>query len=110
MLDKAGELSTITLEVDDVDNVNAVAAEVTEIVGDEYNVETSLDQYARIAGTLEDAQNSSRLALIVCLGAASLVILFGIVLASRQRIKEIGVMKAVGAANLRWLLSLASKR
>lgn len=99
VLDKAGELSTITLEVDDVDNVNAVAAAASDIVGDDYQVETSLDQYERIAGTLEDAQNSSRLALIVSLLAASLVILFGIVLASRQRIKEIGVMKAVGAAN-----------
>lgn len=99
VLDKAGELSAITLEVDDVDNVNTVAAAATDLVGDDYDVETSLDQYERIAGTLEDAQNSSRLALIVCLGAASLVILFGIVLASRQRIKEIGVMKAVGAAN-----------
>jgi ABC-type lipoprotein release transport system permease subunit len=99
VLEQTGELSRITLKVDDVDNVNAVAAAAQEVVGDDYEVETSLDQYERIAGTLEDAQNSSRLALIVCLGAASLVILFGIVLASRQRIKEIGVMKAVGAAN-----------
>ncbi|CAN5502576.1 hypothetical protein BH09CHL1_BH09CHL1_08710 [soil metagenome] len=99
VFDRSGELTTISLEVDDIANVEAVATTVSDRLGSDYDVSTSADTYDQIAGTLQDARNSSRLALVVSALSAALVILFGIVLAARQRIKEIGVMKAIGAAN-----------
>ncbi|HEU0165188.1 MAG TPA: FtsX-like permease family protein, partial [Thermomicrobiales bacterium] len=99
VLDEADTLSEIRLDVDDISNVDAVAAAVTAKLGTDFSVTTSEDQYNQIASTLKDAQNSSRVALVVAGLASCLVIIFGVILSARQRIKEIGIMKAVGAAN-----------
>lgn len=99
LLNRPGELSEVVLQVDDIDNVDSVATAVESTLGDGYTVSTSIDQYNRIAGTLQSAQRASQLALVVAGIASALVIVFGILLSARQRIKEIGILKAIGAAN-----------
>jgi putative ABC transport system permease protein len=99
------QVSAVTVSVDSADNVNQVAAAIgTSLGADNVDVTTSTDQFDRIAGPLESAQRASRIALITALLASAGIILFATVLVTRQRIREIGILKAVGASG--WQVGL----
>jgi putative ABC transport system permease protein len=98
LFDQAGKLSSITAQVDDAENVDTVAESIrTDIGTDVVDVTTSTDQYDQISGSLTSAKRSSRIALIAALVASVAVILFATALVTRQRVREIGILKAVGA-------------
>jgi putative ABC transport system permease protein len=63
------------------------------------DVTTQEAQFDVISAPLTDAQDSSKLAMWAALFASAAVILFSIGIVSRQRIREIGILKAVGASN-----------
>jgi putative ABC transport system permease protein len=99
IFDHAGEVSEATAQVDSAENVNLVADSIRDTLGeDKVDVTTSEDQYDAISGSLESARSSSRIALIAALIASVAVILFATVLVTRQRVREIGILKAVGAS------------
>jgi putative ABC transport system permease protein len=99
------QVSAVTVSVDSADNVSQVAAAIGSSLGsDNVDVTTSTDQFDRIAGPLESAQRASRIALITALLASAGIILFATVLVTRQRIREIGILKAVGASG--WQVGL----
>jgi len=100
LFDLPGEVSSATVQVDSVDNVAGVAEAIKSTLGsDKVDVVTSTDTFQRISGSLLDAQDSSRIGMIAGFAASAAVILFSIVLVVRQRLREIGVLKAIGAAN-----------
>jgi len=93
-------ITDVTVTVDNADNEDTVVNEIRTIFdANTADITTSKSMYERIAGTLQNALNTSRLAMIISLVVAALVIVFSIVLALRQKIKEIGIMKAIGASN-----------
>jgi putative ABC transport system permease protein len=95
-----GKVSEATAQVDNADNVSAVADSIKSALGsDKVDVTTSEDQYDAISGSLESARSSSHLALIAALVASVAVILFATVLVTRQRVREIGILKALGASS-----------
>jgi putative ABC transport system permease protein len=99
LFDHEGEVSEATAQVDSAENVDLVADSIRDTLGeDEVDVTTSEDQYDAISGSLESARSSSRVALIAALIASVAVILFATVLVTRQRVREIGILKAVGAS------------
>jgi putative ABC transport system permease protein len=55
--------------------------------------------YQRINSSVASAQSTSQMAMIVAFIVAGVVILFAVVLMVRQRVKEIGILKAIGASN-----------
>jgi putative ABC transport system permease protein len=94
-----GEVSEVTAQVDSAENVSTVADSIRNALGaDVVDVTTSEDQFDQISGSLESARNSSRIALIAALIASVAVILFATALVTRQRVREIGILKAVGAS------------
>lgn len=94
-----GQVSAASVQVDSADNVSTVATSIQNALGsNNVDVTTSSDQFDRIAGPLQSAQRASRIALITALLASAGIILFATVLATRQRIREIGILKAVGAS------------
>ena len=60
---------------------------------------TAESQFDRISAPLSDAKSSSQVGMYVALVASAIIILFSIGLVARQRIREIGILKAVGASN-----------
>jgi len=95
------QVSAATMQVDSAENVAAVAAAIGASLGsDNVDVTTSTDQFDRIAGSLQSAQRASRIALVTALLASAGIILFATVLVTRQRIREIGILKAVGASGM----------
>jgi ABC-type antimicrobial peptide transport system permease subunit len=94
-----GQVSEAMVSADSAQNVSAVASSIqTALGGNNVDVTTSTDQFDRIAGPLQSAQRASRIALITALLASGGIILFTTILATRQRIREIGILKAIGAS------------
>ena len=95
-------VTSVTVLADDVENVDAVVEDVREIFDeDTADVTTAEDMYERIGGSVNSAESTSNIGMIVAFVVAGVVVLFSVVLMIRQRVKEIGILKAIGASNWR---------
>ncbi len=95
-------VTSITVMADDVANVDAVVAGIREVFDEETaDVTTAEDMYRRIGGSVDSTERASNIGMIVAFVVAGVVVLFSVILMIRQRVKEIGIMKAIGASNWR---------
>jgi putative ABC transport system permease protein len=100
LLFSLGGVTSVTVQADDVNNVDAVVSSIREILPTSVaDVTTAQDMYQRINSSVASAQSTSQMAMIVAFIVAGVVILFAVVLMVRQRVKEIGILKAIGASN-----------
>ncbi|MCX6013385.1 MAG: ABC transporter permease [Chloroflexi bacterium] len=96
--------TSVTVVADDVGNVDAVVTSIRTVFDeDTADVTTAKDQYERIGGSVTSAENTSKIAMIAAFIVAGTIILFSVFLMMRQRVKEIGILKAIGASN--WQIS-----
>jgi putative ABC transport system permease protein len=103
-------VTSVTVQADDVNNVDAVVSSIREIFPtDVADVTTAQDMYQRINSSVASAQSTSQMAMIVAFIVAGVVILFAVVLMVRQRVKEIGILKAIGASNRQIELQLGGE-
>ena len=100
VFNRPGEIDQAVVKADTASNVDQVAADIRQALG-QGNVDVVTEQtiFQAITAPLSDAKDSSRLGMIAALGASAVVILFSIGLVARQRVKEIGILKAIGASN-----------
>lgn len=97
--------TSVTVEVDDTGNTETVVDSIELVFGpDTVDITTSEDTYEMISSTLESTTNTSRIGTISALIIAAVVILFAVAMMVRQRVKEIGILKAIGASN--WHIGL----
>jgi putative ABC transport system permease protein len=95
-------VTSVTVLADDVENVDAVVEDIRHIFDeDTADVTTAEDMYERIGGSVNSAESTSNIGMIVAFVVAGVVVLFSVVLMIRQRVKEIGILKAIGASNWR---------
>jgi putative ABC transport system permease protein len=95
-------VTSVTVLADDADNVDAVVASIREVFDENTaDVTTAEDMYERISGNVSSTRSTATIAMIVAFAVAGVVVLFSVVLMIRQRVKEIGIMKAIGASNWR---------
>ncbi|WP_087873663.1 ABC transporter permease [Arthrobacter globiformis] len=93
-----GELSTMIVTVDSMENVetaktalqNALGTDKADVTQGQRNLETAVT-------SLDSVKNISMVAFIAALGTAGLIILLIMVMLVRERRREIGVLKAIGA-------------
>lgn len=98
-------VTSVTVVADDVENIDTVVAGIQQTFEEgTVDIITGEDTYERIRSNLESAINTSQIGMISALVIAAVVIIFAVVLMVRQRIKEIGILKAIGASN--WYISL----
>src|SRR5437899_5513227 len=100
VFNRPGEIDQAVVKADTASNVDQVAADIRQALG-QGNVDVVTEQtiFQAITAPLSDAKDSSRLGMIAALGASAVIILFSIGLVARQRVKEIGILKAIGASN-----------
>ncbi|MGA8848364.1 MAG: FtsX-like permease family protein [Dehalococcoidia bacterium] len=92
--------TSVTVQADDVKNVNGVVSSIREIFPTSVaDVTTAQNMYQRINSSVANAENTSTIGMIAGFAVAVVVILFSLVLMVRQRVKEIGILKAIGASN-----------
>jgi len=94
--------TSVTVQADNVKNVDEVVASIREVLPkDVADIITAKDMYESINGSVTNAESSSTIGMIVAFVVAGVVVLFSVVLMIRQRVKEIGILKAIGASNWR---------
>ena len=93
-------VSSVTVVADDVSNVDSVVTEIRTIFDtNTADVVTAQDMYNQISSSVTNAGSSSQTGMIISFIVAAAVIILSVVLLVRQRIRQIGILKAIGASN-----------
>lgn len=95
-----GELSTMIVTVNSMDNVDAAKTALQAALGsDKADVSQGQRNLETAVSSLGSVKNISFIAFVAALGTAGLIILLIMVMLVRERRREIGVLKAIGAPN-----------
>jgi putative ABC transport system permease protein len=95
-----GELSTMIVTVNSMENVDAAKTALQNALGtDKADVTQGQRNLATAVSSLDSVKNISLIAFVAALGTAGLIILLIMVMLVRERRREIGVLKAIGAPN-----------
>ena len=96
--EESTNVSSISIVYDSVDSVDQLVEDVSQILDPElYALTTSQDRFEEIAGPVETMQNTSVVVTVAGLGVAALIMVMLMALVMRGRIREIGILKAIGA-------------
>jgi len=95
-------VTSVTVSADDVSNVDIVVSEIRTVFdANTADVVTATSEYNRIGSSVTNAASSSQTGMVVSFIVAAAVILLAVLLVVRQRVREIGILKAIGASNWR---------
>jgi putative ABC transport system permease protein len=93
-------VTSITLSADTVKNVNTVVTEIRAIWNNDIaDIMTAQQEYSQMNGSITNANSASQTGMLISYVVAAVVVLASVTLVVRQRAKEIGIMKAIGASN-----------
>ena len=97
---QAGELSTLTVTVDSIENAESTQAALEEALGsDRVDVTLGSTGLSEAVDSLESVETVSLIGFIAALVTAALIVLLIMIMVVRERRREIGVLKAIGASN-----------
>lgn len=94
-----GRITSLWITVDSAENTKRVTEEIRNRLGNKVDVIVGLLRVELVVDTLGGIQASSFFGAILAMVVSALVVLFVMVLATRERTREIGVLKAIGASN-----------
>ncbi len=94
------DISAATITVNSITNVNSVISQINSKLGsNNVDITSSQTTVSNAIAPLESIKNISLYSLIGSLIAGSVIILLIMIMTVRERKKEIGVLKAIGASN-----------
>ncbi|ALV44281.1 multidrug ABC transporter substrate-binding protein [Arthrobacter alpinus] len=100
LTDQADQLSSFTVTVDSIENMASTQAALTAALGaDKVDVTSGSANLDSAITSLGSVQNISLIAFIASLVTAGLIVLLIMIMVVRERRREIGVLKAIGASN-----------
>ena len=94
-----GELASMIVTVDSLENVGSAKAALQAALGTDTADVTQGQNLETAVSSLGSVKNISFIAFVAALGTAGLIILLIMVMLVRERRREIGVLKAIGASN-----------
>lgn len=94
-----GAVTAATASIDSSDNLAAATAALKTVFGDKADISNSQDAADATVKPLESVSRIALFSLIGALVAGAVIILLTMVMIVRERRREIGVMKAIGASN-----------
>ncbi len=97
---QTGEVSSASVQVDSINNTEAVAAAIKKKLGTKVDVTTPQDTSGEALSPLENIKTIATYSLIGALVAGSIIILLTMLMIVRERRREIGVLKAIGSSNI----------
>jgi putative ABC transport system permease protein len=98
---QAGAITSATVNVDSITNVESVTAATKKALGTAADVTNAAAQAETTIAPLENIQTISLYSLIGAVAAGAIIILLTMIMIVRERRREIGVLKAIGASNLK---------
>ena len=96
-----GDVTSATATVDSVSNLDAATAAIKNQLGSAADVTSSNDRVQQIITPLQNVQSISLYSLIGAVVAGAVIVLLTMIMIVRERRREIGVLKAIGASNAR---------
>ncbi len=101
---QSGSITSATVKVDSVTNIDATTTNVTNTLGAAADVTNGADEAKQAIQPLENIQKISLYSLIGAVSAGAVIILLTMIMIVRERRREIGVIKAIGASNIKVML------
>ncbi len=98
---QANDITNATVTVDSVTNVDGVVSAIKNKLGSAADVTSNQDQANSALAPLENIKTISLYSLIGAVVAGSVIILLTMIMIVRERRREIGVLKAIGASNIK---------
>ncbi|HXH26744.1 MAG TPA: FtsX-like permease family protein [Candidatus Acidoferrum sp.] len=98
---QSGDITSATATVDSIGNVASVTTAIQKALGSAADVTNAADRANQTIQPLENIQTISLYSLIGAVAAGAIIILMTMIMIVRERRREIGVIKAIGASNLR---------
>jgi putative ABC transport system permease protein len=96
-----GDLTSITLTVDSITNVNEVTSAASKALGSSADVTNAATESQNTIAPLQNIQSISLYSLVGAVIAGAIIILLTMIMIVRERRREIGVIKAIGGSNLK---------
>lgn len=98
VFDLAGNVSEVKVTVDNISNVDTVVTKIKEGLGDKADVASETERFSITLDPLESISQITEVAVVGSLVAGVIIIFFSMIIIVRQRLKEIGILKAIGAS------------
>ncbi|HVC36539.1 MAG TPA: FtsX-like permease family protein [Candidatus Dormibacteraeota bacterium] len=98
---QSGDVTSAIATVDSVDNLTSTTTAIQTALGTAADVTSSQTMAQNVIAPLENVKSIAAYSLIGAVVAGSVIILLTMVNIVRERRREIGVLKAIGASNIR---------
>lgn len=99
--DRENDITSATATVDSIDNMDAVVSNVESTLGESADVVSQKETAEAAVEPLENIKSVTLFSLVSAVIAGATIILLTMVMIVRERRREIGVLKAIGASNVR---------
>lgn len=106
---QSGDVTSAVATIDSVDNLNSATTAIKNTLGSSADVTNSQDQVNQTVQPLNNVKNISLYSLIGAVIAGSVIILLTMIMIVRERRREIGILKAIGASNTRIIFQFMSE-
>ncbi len=106
---QTGSITNATVTINSIDNSDSVTAAIKSTLGDSADVTNNKEEAENAIEPLQSVRTISTFSLIGAVGAGAIVILLTMVMIVRERRREIGVFKAIGASNLKVMFQFMSE-
>jgi len=106
---QSGDVTSAIATVDSVDNLTSATSAIKNVLGSSADVTSSEEQADQTVQPLNSVKTISFYSLIGAVIAGGIIILMTMIMIVRERRREIGILKAIGASNLRVILQFMSE-
>ena len=106
---QTGQVTSATATVDSIDNIDSATTAIETALGDTADVTNNQESAKQAVEPLESVKTISTFSLIGAVIAGAVIILLTMVMIVRERRREIGVYKAIGASNIRIMFQFISE-
>lgn len=99
---QTGELRSIIVKVDSIDNIDSVETAVKNKLGSsKVDITSSAQSTQDAINSLKSIQRISLAGVIIALAAAAVILFMVMIMIVRERKREIAVLKAIGGSNIK---------
>jgi putative ABC transport system permease protein len=106
---QAGNVTGATVQVNSLENVGSVAADIKNSLGSAVDVTSEQERSGRVLEPLQNINSISTVSLIGAVLAGAVITLLAMIMIVRERRREIGVLKAIGASNVKVITQFATE-
>lgn len=102
-------VTSATVTINSIDNVDGAVSAIKTVMGNSADVVSNQETSKQALEPLQSVKSISTFSLVAALVAGSVIILLTMVMIVRERRREIGVMKAIGATNSKIVLQFIAE-